>query len=215
MIISKQKPYEEILAALGSSNRLFLIGCAKCATVCKSGGEEEVWRIQEQLTADGREVTGSIIIDEACHMLRVQRDLRSKKEMVEDAEAILVLACGAGVQSVSSATPKRTIACLDTMFLGNIRRFGQFEQKCSLCGECILNETGAICPVTVCPKGLLNGPCGGMSEGRCELDNEAECAWVQIYERLKARGHESNLKKSAGPKDYSRHLKPGKMKLDK
>jgi len=111
------KTITEILAALEGYGRVFLIGCAKCATVCKSGGEEEIWQMQEQLTASGKEVTGSIIIDEVCHMLRAGRDLRGRKEMVGEADALLVLACGAGVQSVSSANEKRTIAGLDTLFL--------------------------------------------------------------------------------------------------
>ncbi len=215
MIISKQKPFDQLLTALGDRRRVFLIGCAKCATVCKSGGEEQVWQMQETLTAAGRVVTGSIIIDEACHMLRVQRDLRSKQEQVDDADALLVLACGAGVQSVASATPKPAIAGLDTLFLGNIRRLGQFEQKCSLCGHCIVTETAGICPMTVCPKGLLNGPCGGMADGRCETDPEAECAWVMIHERLAAAGEAERLSRIVPAKDFSRVLKPGKLKVAK
>ncbi len=215
MIITKQKPFTEILAALEKCDRVFLIGCAKCATVCKSGGEEEIWQMQEQLTASGKEVTGSIIIDEVCHMLRTGRDLRGRKEMVGEANALLVLACGAGVQSVSSASEKRAVAGLDTLFLGNIRRLGQFEQKCSLCGECILTETAGICPVTVCPKGLLNGPCGGMQEGRCESDPETDCVWNLIYQRLQNQGTVENLKKTVARKDFSRMLKPGKLKVEK
>jgi ferredoxin len=215
MIVSKQKPFPEILAALEGSTKIFLVGCAKCATVCKAGGEEEVWQMQEQLSAAGKEVTGSIVIDEVCHMLRTGRDLRSRKEMVGEADALLVLACGAGVQSVSSAGDKKTVAGLDTLFLGNIRRFGQFEQKCSLCGECILAETAGICPVTVCSKGLLNGPCGGMQEGRCETDHEAECAWNQIYQRLQNQGTVDNLRRFVAQKDFSKKLRPGKIKTDK
>ena len=215
MIISKQKELAEILELLGESRKVFIIGCAKCATVCKSGGEEEVWQMQEALAAAGREVTGSVIIDEACHMLRVGRDLRGKKEMVDEAAALLVMACGAGVQSVSAATPKKTVAALDSLFLGNIRRFGQFEQKCSLCGECIVTETAGICPVTACPKGLLNGPCGGMEEGRCETDREAECAWVQIFQRLQEQGAEERLARPVPPKNFGKVPKPGKLKLDK
>ncbi|HTP64573.1 MAG TPA: methylenetetrahydrofolate reductase C-terminal domain-containing protein [Geobacteraceae bacterium] len=215
MIITKQKPFSEILAALEGSARVFLIGCAKCATVCKSGGEEEIWQMQEQLVSAGHEVTGSIVIDEVCHMLRTGRDLRGRKEMVAEADALLVLACGAGVQSISAASEKRTVSGLDTMFLGNIRRLGQFEQKCSLCGECILTETAGICPMTVCPKGLLNGPCGGMQEGRCETDREAECAWYQIYQRLQSQGNIDRLKTLVPEKDFSRNLKPGKLKIEK
>ena len=215
MIVSKQKPFSEILHTLRDESRVFLIGCAKCATVCKAGGEEEIWRMQEDLAAAGKEITGSLVIDEACHMLRAARDLRSKKEMVEEADAILVLACGAGIQSISSAIDRKVVAGLDTLFLGNIRRFGQFEQKCSLCGECILNSTAGICPVTVCPKGLLNGPCGGMDNGSCEMDSESECAWYQIYNRLKARGEQSKLGQIGSPKDFSKKLKPGKLKNEK
>lgn len=215
MIVSKQKPFTEILATLEPVSRIFLIGCAKCATVCKAGGEEQLWQMQEDLTAEGKEVTGSLVIDEACHMLRVQRDLRAKGEMVKSAEALLVLACGAGVQSVSAASDRLTVAGLDTLFLGNIRRFGQFEQRCSLCGHCILNETGGICPVTVCPKGLLNGPCGGMDEGKCEVNPEAECAWSQIYHRLHDRGEPAPLSATNPPRDFSRNLRPGSLKLEK
>jgi ferredoxin len=215
MIISKQKPFTEILATLEGCGKVFLIGCAKCATVCKSGGEEEVFQMQEQLCSAGIEVTGSIIIDETCHMLRVGRDLRGRKESVELADALLVMACGAGVQSVASAVPKKTVAALDTLFLGNIRRFGQFEQKCSLCGECIVTETAGICPMTVCPKGLLNGPCGGMTFGRCETDPELECAWMMIHERLAAQGEADKLRKIVPAKDFSRVLRPGKVKVGK
>jgi len=215
MIVSSQKPLEEILSELEGVSRLFLVGCAKCATVCKAGGEEEVWAMQESLTAEGLEVTGSIIIDEVCHMLRTARDLRSRKEMVDDAEAILVLACGAGVQSVSATTPKRTISCLDTKFLGNIRRLNQFEQKCSLCGECILSRTGGICPVTLCPKGLLNGPCGGMDQGRCEIDAESECAWKMIFDRLTAQGALDRIRRMVPAKDNTTSRRPGRQKLEK
>jgi hypothetical protein len=148
-------------------------------------------------------------------MLRAGRDLRGKKEMVDEADALLVMACGAGVQSVSGAVPKRTVAALDTLFLGNIRRFGQFEQRCSLCGECIVTETAGICPMTVCPKGLLNGPCGGMMDGRCETDADSDCAWVLIHERVAALGGTEKLRKMVPAKDYSRILKPGKLKVDK
>jgi hypothetical protein len=124
------------------------------------------------------------------------------------------MACGAGIQSVSAATEKKCIAALDSLFLGNIKRFGHFEQKCSLCGECILTESAGICPVTACPKGLLNGPCGGMDEGRCEIDQEAECAWAQIFAKSKGSGS-MNLAETIPPKNFSKIPKPGKLKLSK
>ncbi len=215
MIVSRQKPFEDILSFLQGCRSVFLVGCSKCATVCKSGGEEEVWQMQESLVAAGIEVTGSVVIDEACHMLRVSRDLRSKQQMVDDADAILVMACGAGIQSVSAATSKKSVAALDSLFLGNIRRFGQFEQKCSLCGECVLTETAGICPVTSCAKGLLNGPCGGMDNGRCETDQETPCAWAEIFTRLQDTAAGGTLDKYSAPKNYTKIPKPGKLKLPK
>ena len=188
MIVSTQKPLERIVAALEGGKRVFIIGCAKCATVCKSGGEEEVFRMQDALTLAGKEITGTIVIDETCHMLRTARDLRSRREQVEEADFLLVLSCGAGIQSVAEASDKKVVAGTDSKFLGNIRRFGQFEQRCSLCGDCRLNDSGGVCPVTVCAKGLFNGPCGGMEDGFCEVDRNNRCVWVTIYERLSFPG---------------------------
>ncbi|ALC17211.1 methylene-tetrahydrofolate reductase C terminal [Desulfuromonas soudanensis] len=213
MIISEQKSKEELLLALDGCKRLFLVGCAACATACKSGGEEEVFRMQEWLTSLGCEVTGSLIIEEACHIMRAGRDLRQHRPAVEEADVLLVLACGAGIQSVSSSTDKRVIGGLNSLFLGNIRRFGQYEEKCSLCGDCILNETAGICPVTNCAKGLLNGPCGGMEEGRCEADRDKECAWNEIYQRLKKQGRPGVFARTVPPKNWGKVLKPGRHRI--
>jgi ferredoxin len=215
MIVSTQKPFEDILASVEGGQKVFIIGCAKCASVCKAGGEEEVFRMQEELTAAGKEITGTIIIDETCHMLRTGRDLRSRKEQVEDADFLLVLSCGAGIQSVAEAADKKVVAGTDSKFLGNIRRFGQFEQRCSLCGDCRLNDTGGICPVTVCPKGLLNGPCGGMEDGNCEVDSAKRCAWVTIYERLEGQGRVENLDQTTEARDFGHKRHPHSLILEK
>jgi hypothetical protein len=171
--------------------------------------------MQEELTAAGKEVTGTIIIDETCHMLRTGRDLRSRKEQVEEAEFLLVLSCGAGIQSVSEASDKKVVAGTDSKFLGNIRRFGQFEQRCSLCGDCRLNDTGGICPVTVCPKGLLNGPCGGMEDGNCEVERTNRCAWVTIYERLERQDRVDDLKQETAARDFGLKRHPHRLTLEK
>jgi ferredoxin len=214
MIVSTQKPLEQIVSALDGGTKVFIIGCAKCASVCKAGGEEEVFRMQETLTAAGKEVTGTIIIDETCHMLRTGRDLRSRKEQVEEADFLLVLSCGAGIQSVAETSDKKVVAGTDSKFLGNIRRFGQFEQRCSLCGDCRLNDTGGICPVTVCPKGLLNGPCGGMEDGNCEVDSTKRCAWVMIYERLERQGRVESLEQTTEARDFEHKRHPHSLVLE-
>lgn len=210
MIISEQKSQTELLAQLTEKEHVFLIGCAACATACKVGGEEEVFQMQEWLQSLGKEVTGSVVIDEACHIMRAGRDLRHHKVAVAAADALLVLACGAGIQSISSCSEKRVVGGLNSLFLGNIRRLGQFEEKCSLCGECILNETAGICPVTICAKGLLNGPCGGVEDGKCETDRELDCAWHLIYERLKVQGRSGVFARTVEPKNWGKKFKPGR-----
>ncbi len=215
MIISSQKKKEELLGALDGVEKVFLVGCGACATACKSGGEEEVFQLQEWLDSVQRDVTGSVVIDEACHIMRAGRDLRHHQQAVADADALLVLSCGAGIQSISSSSDKRVIGGLDSLFLGNIRRFGQYEEKCSLCGDCILNETAGICPVTNCAKGLLNGPCGGMEEGQCEVDREIDCAWHLIYERLKTQSRPGVFARTVAPKNWDRRRKPGRYNIVK
>ncbi len=213
MIISSRKKNEELLQALEGKGKVFLVGCGACATACRSGGEEEVFAMQEWLQSTGRDVTGWVVIDEACHIMRAGRDLRQHRAQVEEADALLVLACGAGVQSMSSSTDQRVIGALDSLFLGNIRRFGQYEEKCSLCGDCILNETAGICPVTNCAKGLLNGPCGGLEEGRCEVDREIDCAWHLIFERLKRQKRPGVFARTVPAKNWGKVRKPGRHKI--
>lgn len=213
MIISQLKPLDELLDTLTGYHRLFLVGCAACATACKSGGEEEVFQLQEWLAGQGRTVTGSVVIDEACHIMRAARDLRHHRQAVSDAEALVVLACGSGIQSISSNSEKRVVGALNSLFLGNVRRFGQYEEMCSLCGDCILNETAGICPVTTCAKSLLNGPCGGMEDGHCELDARIDCAWHLIYERLKTQQRSGVFARRVPPKVWGRRFKPGRHKV--
>lgn len=213
MIISERKSLAELDKALTGQQKLFLVGCAACATACKSGGEEQLFQMQEWLLESGREVTGSMVIDEACHIPRAARDLRHHRSAVGEADALLVLACGSGVQSISASSEKRVIGALDSLFLGNVKRFGHYEQKCSLCGECILNETAGICPVTTCAKGLLNGPCGGMDDGHCEVDGDLECAWVAIYQRLRKQNRKGVFARGVPAKNWSKQPKPGRHKV--
>lgn len=215
MIISTPKGREELEALLQNYRSLFLVGCGACATVCKVGGEDEIFATQEWLEETGREVVGSMVLEEACHIMRSARELRRYKAQVEEADALLVLSCGAGVQSISNCIDKRVLAGVNSLFLGNIRRFGEFEEKCSLCGDCILNETAGICPVTNCAKGLLNGPCGGMEDGHCEVDERRECTWIKIHERLEKQQRLGVFDRTVEPKDWSKKFTPGQHQLDK
>lgn len=204
MIIQKQKSFEDILEALGDEQKIFIFGCADCATACKTGGEEELADMKTRLEDAGKTVTGTVVADTACMRGEVRKKAAEFAEQIDAADGVLVLACGTGVQTIGDLTGKSTHTGVDALFIGETVRQGKYIEKCSACGQCILEDTGGICPVTRCSKGLLNGPCGGYSEdGKCEVDPEKDCAWILIYERLKETGRLDKMREVQGAKDYS------------
>lgn len=213
MIITKPRDWSKISAELDGigARRVFLMGCGQCATVANTGGEKEVLQAKAILEQQGRTVTGWTIGEVACHSGGTKLDVRKRHGEVESADAVLVLACGAGVQTVADATAKPVFPGLESAFLGNVVRHGVFEERCQMCGECVLGVTAGICPVTTCPKGLLNGPCGGMWNGRCEVLTDRECTHVRIRRRLAEQGRTSSG--VLAPKDFSKKLKPGSVNL--
>lgn len=215
MIITKQKELKEMLKFLEGEKNIFLMGCGECSTTCKTGGEEEVKKIKELLEKEGKIVTGYCIPKAPCIAAQVKIELAKNRKTIESSDAILVLACGLGAQSVAEnlrVDKKVHIGC-NTLFMGAIDASGAFLEKCSACGECILDLTGMICPVTRCAKGLLNGPCGGQDKGKCEVDKNRDCAWILIYNQLKKQGSLKLLKEKRAPKDYSKFSKPRQLKL--
>ena len=185
MIISEGKPFEEVLEMLADHDSVFVLGCVECVTECPTGGEYEVNEMSKPLTEAGKTVTGSVVPDVTCQVLDTGRLLRKSKEAVAAADAMLVLACGGGAQAVAASTDKPVVSGVNTLFLGDTLRHGQFYEWCSACGNCIVDQFGGICPVTRCPKGQVNGPCGGTTDdGKCEVDPENDCVWVLIWEHL-------------------------------
>ena len=218
MIITKQKTIEEILKVIKDAKKVFLVGCSLCATTCKTGGEKDLKKMEDLLIEEGKKVTGSVVLDPACSMLEVKRFCRKYKDVVDGSDAILSFACGGGTQAVSEALDKIAVyPGNDTLFQGEIAKLtlqgGRFEQKCSLCGECMLWETGGICPITRCPKSLVNGPCGGAKDGKCEIDKNMDCVWLLIYTRLKERGAIDNMRKIHDPKDHSINNSPQTLNI--
>ncbi|RJQ53686.1 MAG: 5,10-methylenetetrahydrofolate reductase [Actinobacteria bacterium] len=211
MIITKKKDPADILSMLKGYDRVFVLGCNSCAQTIETGGPEQVAEMVEYLTKNGKSVTGSAVIDPVCHVLNAKRQLRQRGHEVSAAEAIVVLTCGAGAQTISDEYEQVVIPGLDSAFLGNIVRHGTYDERCSLCGECVLDKTAGVCPVTRCAKGLLNGPCGGMRDGVCEIDAEQPCAWALIYERLDRQRRVAKMREIAAPKDHSVHRKPEKI----
>jgi ferredoxin len=213
MIITKPRDWsriEENLASVGA-RRVFLMGCGQCATVAHTGGEQELEETAARLEAMGIEVTGWTVGEVTCHLNGTKLESRKHQEAIDAADAVLVLACGAGVQTTADAISKPVFPALESLFLGTVIRNGVFEERCQTCGECVLDKTAGICPVTTCPKGLLNGPCGGMWEGKCEVLTDRECTHVRIRQRL-AEQHRAG-KGTLAPKDFSKTLKPGSVNM--
>ncbi|MDD5633863.1 MAG: methylenetetrahydrofolate reductase C-terminal domain-containing protein [Candidatus Omnitrophica bacterium] len=216
MIITRQKPIPEIMEYIKGKNGLFLVGCELCATTCKTGGSEQVKKMAEFLKNNNKEVTGWVVLDPACSALAVRKFLRENAAAISKTDAILCLACGGGTQAISEiADSIEVIPCNDTLFQGELKaaslKGSEFAQKCSLCGDCMLAITGGICPITHCPKGLVNGPCGGVKNGKCEVDESIDCVWINIYNRLKKRNKIAEMKKIRKAKDHSKDKKPQKI----
>ncbi len=216
MIVTKKKPIEEILKALGPASKIFIVGCGECATTCKTGGEKEIIEMKAMLEANGKTVTGWAIPKAPCVASQTKLHFAKNKKMVDDSDAFLVLACGLGGQSVfENDRAKRPvyIGC-DTIFGSILDATGYgFFERCAMCGECVLNATAGICPVTRCAKGLLNGPCGGSNKGKCEVDKNKDCAWILIYNRLKDLNKLDSLKNVKPAKDYSKVNRPREVIL--
>jgi len=215
MIITRRKDLTEILDSLKGKKNVFIVGCTLCATVCKTGGEAELDEVAEVLRKANKIVTGKAMLDPACSLLQVRRLKRTNEKEISSASAILSLACGGGTQSIAEIfQDKKVCPANDTLFQGEVTELtlkrARFEQKCSLCGECVLSETAGVCPVTLCPKGLVNGPCGGMKNKKCEVSDELDCVWMVIYERLKSLGGLEKLKKIRPIRDNRKSKKPQK-----
>lgn len=213
MIITRPREWDRIVKNLDEvgAQKVFIMGCGQCATVARTGGEDEIAEAKTQLEAAGRTVTGWAVGEVACHSGGTRLETRRHSGDLAEADAVLVLSCGAGVQTVADATDKPVFPGLESVFLGNVVRHGVFEERCQMCGECVLDLTAGICPVTTCPKGLLNGPCGGMWDGKCEVVTDRECTHVLIRRRLAAQEREGAA--VIAPKDFSKKLKPGSVNL--
>ncbi|MCM8795710.1 MAG: methylenetetrahydrofolate reductase C-terminal domain-containing protein [Candidatus Omnitrophica bacterium] len=213
MIITEQKPLSEIIESLRDYRKIFLVGCGECATTCKTGGKDEILKIKQELEKVAKTIVGSCIPDAPCIASQIKTELAKNMKALRQAEAILVLACGLGVQSTkeNDRLGLGVFPACNTLFGAVMDAEGNFLEKCSMCAECVLAQTGGICPLTLCPKGLLNGPCGGMDKGKCEVDKDKDCAWVLIFKELEKRKKLDNLKKIKAPKDFKKTTRPHKL----
>lgn len=217
MIITEPKPFQEIIDSLRGYKKIFLIGCGECAATAKTGGEPELAQMKEQLEKQGKAVVGMCMPEAPCIAAKLKTELAKNMQALREAEAVLVLACGLGAQSVKSndRLGLDILPALNTVFGAVMDAQGDFYEKCSLCGECVLGITAGICPVTLCSKGLLNGPCGGVDKGKCETDKDKDCAWVLIYKELEKKNKVAKMKEIQPAKDYKKALKPHSLVTSK
>jgi len=219
MIATTKKPLAEVLAALQDYHKVAVVGCDACAKICLTGGVDEVAAMAQELKKAGKDVLFEVAPERTCNLGKNLPVLEPLKEKIEEADALLVLGCGGAVQITRIVTENlgftkpvkvglNSVGHMDTLVPGAV-----VLEECSDCGECILNETGGICPVTRCAKSLLNGPCGGAENGKCEVDPERDCAWILIFNRMAALGEVDKLKRYLEPKDYGKASHPRTLKI--
>jgi hypothetical protein len=209
MLISKQKPLEEILSYLEGDKSIFLIGCKGCAEGWKSGGEKQVAEMKNILQEKGKTVTGSVAVDMLCDGALTKLTLRAYKKEITAADSILVLTDGAGVQTVAELVNKLVHPGCNTLSAGGAHAEWKEAERCLECGDCMLEFTGGLCPIARCSKHLLNGPCGGSQGGKCEVDPNIPCVWQQIVDRLAKLGQLDKLERLVTPKNWSVSLISG------
>ncbi len=201
MIVAKRKPFDEIKEYIQDHKKVLIAGCGTCVAVCLAGGEKEVDVLNTELDMarrldDNPLQTGTITIERQCDV----EYLDDLDDVVKDYDAILSMACGVGIQFLAERFPGIPVyPAVDTTGMSANLAVGHYEERCRSCGECVLGLTGGICPVTMCAKGLYNGPCGGTNNGKCEIDDDQPCAWFNIYERLATQDRLDNILKIKEP----------------
>ena len=215
MIIAEQKPLDEIKALLGDAQKVIVVGCGTCVTVCFAGGAREAaivassLRMASKLDGAPKDVTDAVV-QRQCEW----EYLDQIADQVAAADVVLSLGCGIGVQAMVEHFPKAwVVPGLNTSFLGLPTEQGVWAERCAACGDCILGLTGGICPIARCSKSLLNGPCGGSEAGHCEIDPDIPCAWQLIYDRLTSMGKLDVLLELQPPKNWRTSRDGGPRKI--
>jgi len=207
MIVAEQKPFKEIYDSVRDFKKLLVMGCGTCVTVCMAGGEKEVEILSNQIRLAAKENDRKIKVIEYSITRQCDEeffdDATAKK--IQEADAVLSLGCGVGVQHIVQLYPDVIVhPGVNTKFFGATIEQGVWSERCDGCGECIVDRFGGICPIARCSKRLMNGPCGGSTNGMCEVDPEhTECAWHLIYERFKKLNQLDKLMENQPPKDWS------------
>ena len=207
MLITQLKAKETIVS-LAEGKKVFIINCHGCKEV--RFPEKEAAEFQKELAAAGN-VTGTITTDYICNPENMKLRLEKHMSEIEAADVVLVYSCGVGVQTIAEYLEnKKVCAACDTYPVPGFQGVTPLEYDCKQCGECYLNLTGGICPITACSKSLVNGQCGGSKDGKCEVDGSMECGWERIYRRLAQIGRLDVLKYPVQVRNYATDDEVGK-----
>ncbi|MFC2018870.1 methylenetetrahydrofolate reductase C-terminal domain-containing protein [Chloroflexota bacterium] len=214
MIVAEQKPLDEIRRMITPYGRVLILGCGTCMTVCDAGGEREVSFIHSALRlAQAKSGNGTHTFAE--YILKRQCDpefLDLLADRIADVDVVLSLGCGIGVQAIAERFPDMPVLPgVNTSFMGMTKEAGVWEERCAACGECRLEETAGICPITRCTKGILNGPCAGTKNGKCEANKDIECAWILIYQRLERLKQMEKMRRYYPPRNYRAIPRPKRI----
>lgn len=204
MIVAERKPFEEIKKLLKGYKKVLNVGCGTCVAVCLTGGEKEVAILNAEIDMARKLEDNPLQIDGCTIERQCDREyLEALDNKVGDYEALLSMACGAGIQFLAERYPTiPVLPAVDTTFIGVNQDVGWYEERCRSCSSCVLGLTGGVCPVTMCAKGLYNGPCGGTNKGSCEIHADQPCAWFMIYERLKGQNRLDCIMEISQPVDW-------------
>ncbi len=204
MIVADRKSLDEIQDMVKNYQKVMILGCKGCVTVCNVGGLKEVQILSSTLKIARRQMGQELEVGE--HIIERQCDpeyINQIKEDVEDYDAILSMACGVGPQFLSEAYPnKRFMPAVNTTFFGGAVAHGIWEERCAGCGSCVTHYFDGMCPIARCSKSIMHGPCGGSTKGKCEIDTELICIWDKIIEKKAAEGRLDDLSLCCPPKDW-------------
>ena len=215
MIVAERKPIEEIIGFIKDCTKILLVGCNECVTVCYAGGKKEVGILASALKMafmkEGKELEiTEVTLERQCD----HEYLEEVRNIIEDYDAVVSLACGVGVQFMAEKYPRMPIyPGVNTCFMGVTEERGVWSERCQACGQCILGQTAGICPISRCAKRLLNGPCGGSTKGKCEINKDLDCAWQLIIDRLKELGRLDDYDTLVSIKDWSTERAGGPRKV--
>ncbi|MBL7210137.1 MAG: methylenetetrahydrofolate reductase C-terminal domain-containing protein [Dehalococcoidia bacterium] len=214
MIVAEQKPLEEIRRMIAPYDRVLILGCGTCMTVCDAGGEREVSFLHNALRlAQAKSGNGTHTFSE--YTLKRQCDAEFMDLLVDrvrEVDAILSLGCGIGVQAVAESLPDiPVLPGVNTCFMGMAKEWGIWDERCAACGDCRLAETAGICPITRCTKGILNGPCAGTKNGKCEANKDMDCAWILIYKRLERLQQLEKMRRYYPPRNFRAIPRPKRI----